>query len=304
MAAIKIGIAAMLLRLQQDKNWRRFLWGMIVLQIIIAVYNTFAQLLQCIPLRAAWDFLGLVEAKCWSDYAIRTSSIIVSSFNVATDIIFSLIPITFLRKVQRPLRERVIIGLLMALGLFASAASIAKIVAATNFGNTGDPTAEGISVGMWSCIEELVGFIAASIPCLKSPFQRVLVHFNLVSMGTKRPTYGGYNSKGYGNMGGDNTSRSKTANSTTDAYHSAIKMKSMRSMDTDGHSEENILAADDTIKNPEIWCTTEVRMQEERMGGDLENQRKASAKWSDDAHLSDDEKWSEGKHGNKFSSAV
>ncbi|KAF2196988.1 hypothetical protein GQ43DRAFT_382052 [Delitschia confertaspora ATCC 74209] len=295
MAAIKIGIAAMLLRLQQQANWRRFLWAMIVIQVIMAIYNTFAQLFQCIPLRGAWDLLGVVEKKCWSDRAIRTSSISVSVVNVATDIVFSLIPITFLRKVQRPLRERIIIGILMALGLFASGASIAKVVAATKFGATGDGTAEGINVGMWSCLEELVGFIAACIPCLKQPFQRVLSHFNLISL-PKATTYGG----SYGEMGDRTTSgRSKMTGSynasRSGTRPNAIKLKDLRTIDS--HSEEDILPRDEPCKGGEIWLTTEVQMEEERVGRDLESQQHSPATWSGDTHSEDAESWPERMHG-------
>ncbi|KAK3364881.1 hypothetical protein B0T24DRAFT_712202 [Lasiosphaeria ovina] len=57
------------------------------------------------------------------------------------------------------------IGVLMALGIFAAAASIVKAVVAADFGKTDDPNLEGISVGMWSLVEEQVAFIAACIPC-------------------------------------------------------------------------------------------------------------------------------------------
>ena len=295
MALIKCGIAAMLLRLQTQKSWRQFLWFMIAVQLVMAIYNTISQLLQCIPLSGAWDLLGVSNAKCWSKSAVRSSSIAVSSVNIVTDVIFSLLPITFLHKVQRPLRERVIIGILMGLGLFASAASICKVVAATKYGATGDQTAEGIEVGMWSCLENLVGFIAATIPSLKAPFQKVLGHFGLISV-IKPTTYGG----SYGQMGGSAYPRGTNISSKGTMSHShsrsrdMIKLKDIRTADT--CSEENILPIekDGMGGRPEIWCTTEMRMDEETVRERaLEKQRKGSGNLSGVTEYEDEEKWVE-----------
>lgn len=61
-----------------------------------------------------------------------------------------------------------------------------------------------------------------------------------------------------------------------------IKMKSMRN--TDAQSEENILTGEE-VKNGEIWCTTEVHLEEARRTPrvDVEHgNRSAQASWNDD----------------------
>lgn len=61
MTGIKVSVALMLLRVEQEIGWRRFLWVMIGLQIVVCIYNNIAQALQCVPLEAAWDLLGLLS---------------------------------------------------------------------------------------------------------------------------------------------------------------------------------------------------------------------------------------------------
>jgi len=255
MALIKISVAAMLMRVEPDRRWQQFLWAMIGLQIVVGTYNTFSVTLQCIPLHGAWDFLNQVtDKKCWSQDAIRINSITVSSFHIVTDVIFALMPINFLRKVQRPLRERIIIGVLMALGVFASIASIMKAVAAARLGKTDDPNAEGITVGTWSAIEEQIAFITACIPCLRSPFQALLQRFGLVSVvntTTNKPTGA---SHGYGRMYGNDTDKEDGA--------TGIRMKSVM---RDAQSEESILppgGEHEVVAKGEIWRTTEVHLEE------------------------------------------
>ncbi|KXX82694.1 hypothetical protein MMYC01_200848 [Madurella mycetomatis] len=267
MAAIKISVAGMLMRVEQEKPWRRFLWAMVAVQVVLCIYNTIIQAVQCIPLEAAWDLLGLItDAECISKDAIRISSICVSSVNVATDIIFALLPINFLRKVQRPLRERIIIGILMGLGIFASVASMIKAAAAANFGRTDDPNAEGISIGTWSCIEEQIGFIAACIPCLRSPFQKLLARWGIVTTqnGGTKPTA----ASGYGGMYGGGSARRGTRDHTT-ANGDVVRLESMR--DATSNSEENILAEIGDIKSQVIWRTTEVRLEEHDRAMDSPN---------------------------------
>ncbi|KAM7214373.1 hypothetical protein V8F06_010211 [Rhypophila decipiens] len=268
MATIKISVAAMMLRLEQRPRWRQFLWSMIVLMAVFCVYNIIASVTQCIPLEAAWDVMGLIkEKKCWNVDAVRTSSTIISVFNIVTDVLFAILPITFLKDVQIPLRERIIIGVLMGLGIFASAASIVKAVSVANFGMTGDPNKEGIAVGMWSCVEEQVAFIAACIPTLRKPFQRVLQKCGLVtSVGntSNKATAGTGFKRMYGNQ-------------TSEATGGTIKMKSM--MSRDAASEESILAPnsasgqDDSMKPGEIWRTTEVHLNDEPADWEEKNKK-------------------------------
>jgi hypothetical protein len=274
MAFIKMSICAMLLRLQQTVLWRRFLWGMIVATIIVSIYNMLFQVLQCIPLAAAWDLLGVMtDAKCISKEGIRINLYCISAFNIITDIISALMPFTFLKKVQIPLRERIVIGMLMGLGLFAAVASTLKAVYSATFGTGGDYNLEGITVGTWTVIEEQIAFIAACIPCLRSPFQRLLERVGILTprgttVGASGAVSGG---SGYGRMTG--------ANGTN--LRGAISMRSMKSTGhgSGGQSEEDILAAQKT-KNGEIWCTTEVNV-EAGENGQTPGSRRNNTTWAD-----------------------
>ena len=283
MAAIKNSIALMLLRLETNLALRKFLWGNIILQVVLAFYNMLAQLLQCFPLRKVWDLLGVVPGRCWSPEAIKINLICQSSIIIITDLIFAIMPINFLRKVQRPVRERVVIGCLMGLGILASAASIAKMQASLKLSQVGDATTVGIQVGMWSAVEELIAFICACIPCLRSPFQRLLKSVGFMS--TTRKSSFGRDYYNVGESGPIKGSRSKTG-VVTSGSGIGIKMKSVRS--ADAQSEEIILSNDD-VRNGEIWCTTEVQVEDQartpRMGnlGDQSAQRS----WSDHSAVSE-----------------
>jgi hypothetical protein len=265
MVFIKVSFALMLLRISQSKLLRHFLWVMIALQITLGVYNTLATLLQCVPVHKAWDLTGTVQGRCWSKKAVAISSIVVSVIHLLTDFMLALLPISFLRKIQRPFRERLVVGALMGLGFFAGIASIIKIVAAIDFGRDSDPMNASINIGMWSIIEELVGFIVICIPCLRSPFQRVLTYCGVLSVKIRQHTFTrGYGS-GYIKHVLRSTSQSRLATIEGDT-ESGFKMKELRSEQSE-ESEVPWRASTNESGSGrgEIWCTKEVMVEHDRI---------------------------------------
>lgn len=254
MATVKISIGLMLLRLESEKLWRRFLWAMIMFQIVLSAYNVLTQLLGCVPLREMWDISGNVPGRCWPYHVETTSQVTVQAFVIFTDWIFALLPVNFLRKVQRPLRERAVIGLLMGLGVFAGVASIIKIKQILAISHSGDVYADIIVIEMWCSIELLTGFVVSCVPCLRGPFQRALEHYGIVTI---RPatTYA------YGQYPGTQYATHVTSGKSI-MMDPPLRMKRISS--SGGESVEHIITGSETaVKNGEIWCTTEVHMEEE-----------------------------------------
>ncbi|KAH7347103.1 hypothetical protein BKA66DRAFT_614405 [Pyrenochaeta sp. MPI-SDFR-AT-0127] len=267
MAAIKISFALMLVRIEQSINIRRFLWAMIAVQLALGAYNTFALLLRCVPLSKAWDLMGTVQGTCWSRRAQATSTIVSSVINILTDFALALLPISFLRKIQRPLRERIIVGMLMGLGVFAGVASCMKIVAATQLGRTVDPINERINIAMWSVVEELVGIIVICIPCLRSPFQRALEYCGLLSVSIRTHPQ----ARGYDRTYDPSEEIQRTIRSRSQIQdHGCLAI----APDTDhgaGFALDNIhsrgVEPHTVYEHPrgvgEIWCTKEVMVENE-----------------------------------------
>ncbi|KAF4629092.1 hypothetical protein G7Y89_g9060 [Cudoniella acicularis] len=180
-AMIKISMACMLLRIKTTKPWKIFLYSMIGLQIATAVAANCAQFLQCRPLAALWD-PNTPDVKCWDVKSSQLSIYLNSAIGICTDLTFSFLPISFIRKLERPFWEKVVIASLMGLGLVASVSSIVKTTLISSYGKTGDALWDSVNLSLWSVLEEQIGIIAACIPCLKSPFERMLRRFGVVSI--------------------------------------------------------------------------------------------------------------------------
>ncbi|KAF2183595.1 hypothetical protein K469DRAFT_739715 [Zopfia rhizophila CBS 207.26] len=178
--SIKISIACLLLRIRRSKRWVIFLYIMIAVQIASCLAGFLTQLLQCIPMRAIWD-PSTPGAKCVKRHSLYIFVYFNSAIVIITDIIFALLPIFFIRKINRPVREKIVLYILMGMGLFATATSSIKISVVNHYGMTGDELWDVVELYLWSTLEEQIGIIAACLPCLKPLLERALGRLGLLS---------------------------------------------------------------------------------------------------------------------------
>lgn len=201
MTFIKVSIALTLLRIQQKSlAWRIFLYTIMAVQSLYGVLNLFFNLvIACRPLNAAWDYgyQMMHPDACVSFDIQKTVSNIGSSINITTDILLSLSPAIFLFKLNRPLRERLFVCGLMAMGLFASGASITKtVIVIQGYGNLSMPPEEfwptSISICLWTSMEQLLGVLAACVPAMKNLFQLCLGKVGVSLTTSRNPGRSGY----------------------------------------------------------------------------------------------------------------
>jgi hypothetical protein len=177
MAMVKISLAFMFLRIKHTKSWRIFLYFMIAVQVAGAIFANCAIFLHCHPMAAIWEH-DVPNAKCWN---LATAIYFSAALSISTDLVFSILPITFVRKLERPVWEKAVVCILMGLGIFATAASIVKMIMVRQDGKTGDSMWDSIDLAMWSSIEEQIAIIASCAPCFKPPLERVLRRMGVIT---------------------------------------------------------------------------------------------------------------------------
>lgn len=97
-------------------------------------------------------------------------------------------PMSFIWTLSRPFLERMLLAVLMALGLCATAVAALKIYHMESFDLTSDFLRTVVTLALLSRAEELVLITAACTPFLKSPTENLLRHFNFpVFEGRVRP---------------------------------------------------------------------------------------------------------------------
>ena len=155
MAFTKISIACMLLRIHRSTSWVTFLYIMIVVQVLWAVTANVFQFSLCKPLAAIWDH-SIKNPKCIPKEG-QISIYVTAAITILTDVIFSLLPLTFIVRIHRPLREKIALSCVMCLGLLASTASIIKTTRVKDYGVTGDTLVDGVGITLWSILEMQLG---------------------------------------------------------------------------------------------------------------------------------------------------
>lgn len=71
-------------------------------------------------------------------------------------------------------RTWVTLMFILGIGVFACAAASVKVSYLTNYGKTGDLLWDSRNITIWTATELNVGITAASLPCLKPLFKRIL----------------------------------------------------------------------------------------------------------------------------------
>lgn len=173
---VKISIACFLRRFVVGKNYKRFLVGSIVFLVAFTISCAGTLIFNCgAHVSANWNFALRVtgQAKCFSNTTFTNIGIFNSSINIATDVLFALLPIPVVWKVQTNLRTKLTLVFILSLGIFACVASIVKTVKQARVLEDPDWTFHD-SFFMWNNIEFNVGILAASLPALRPLFTNIL----------------------------------------------------------------------------------------------------------------------------------
>jgi hypothetical protein len=190
LSCIKISVACLILKFLQNRIEKIFLY--VLIGVLASTHFAFilVDLLQCFPLSSAWN-LTIQNPSCISHTTYSRVSNTSTGITIATDIILSLFPITFLRQVRRPLMEKVLIGVLMSMGLAAAGVSIAKTVVVKVWAANTDSIAVGARISMLTCLEQFIGITAACSPSFKPTISKLLaslgITFNPKNPATNAP---------------------------------------------------------------------------------------------------------------------
>ncbi|RDL37123.1 uncharacterized protein BP5553_04556 [Venustampulla echinocandica] len=117
---------------------------------------------------------------CWDRHFTIVYGWATAGIFTSMDLMLALMPIKLIRTLNRPVREKVLVGCLMAMGLLTTAISGVKM---TTFKDVylGDPLQKAVHLTTFAKLEELIGLIAACTPCLKSSIERTLRRFGMLS---------------------------------------------------------------------------------------------------------------------------
>ncbi|KAF2688718.1 hypothetical protein K458DRAFT_151587 [Lentithecium fluviatile CBS 122367] len=118
----------------------------------------------------------------------RNLEFVNNSINIATNLVFALLPLPTLGNVRVDLRTRVFLIIILSLGLISCVSSIARVLMIYDMWKGDDRLAHSARLCFWSIIEIAHGIMAACLPSLKPLLTTISNLFsNLISRQSAEP---------------------------------------------------------------------------------------------------------------------
>ncbi|KKY16294.1 putative integral membrane protein [Phaeomoniella chlamydospora] len=166
---IKISVLSLYARLG-DRTLKKMAFVMVVIVASSATANVLVCIFQCSPIAAAWNS-AITEKTCVNINAFYLAN---AGTNIATDVMTYMLPWNTVRKLQIPKKQKIAVGVMLCLGLFACISSIVRITTIPRMLSSSDSTYVISEAMYWSVIETNIGILAASIPSFKPLVKRYL----------------------------------------------------------------------------------------------------------------------------------
>ncbi|KAF2217773.1 hypothetical protein CERZMDRAFT_31683 [Cercospora zeae-maydis SCOH1-5] len=160
---IKLSIVCQCLRVFGHIHWyRKASIVMIITLVIFTTWSTLMNLFLCQPVNHFWHPKS--TGKCMDKLAIW---FFVAIFSILTDIITAVLPVTVLRSLQLPRKQRILLSCVFALGGVVCVISFVRFHALYAIAKSRDISYDNPLAALWATIEINVGLIACSLPILK-----------------------------------------------------------------------------------------------------------------------------------------
>ncbi|KAL2865827.1 uncharacterized protein BJX67DRAFT_382510 [Aspergillus lucknowensis] len=169
----KISMVLLYLRLFATKTYRIILITLLILITISGIWMVLGTLLVCIPVQAFWD--RTIEHTCLSRALIWFLN---AALQIAGDLILVILPMPPLIRLRIPLRQKVGLVVIFALGLFVCTTSVVRLYTLIMLVRTTDRSRYNGLVATWSFVECNVAIVCASLPTFRQliirTFPRIL----------------------------------------------------------------------------------------------------------------------------------
>ncbi|KAL3482502.1 hypothetical protein BJX99DRAFT_243088 [Aspergillus californicus] len=158
----KVSMVLLYLRLFPTRTYRIILLIVLTLIICAGIYMVLGTLLICLPVNAFWDFD--IEHTCTSRAVVWY---LTAGLQITGDLILVVLPMPQLVRLQIPLRQKLCLMLIFALGLFVCATSIARLLAINVLLHSQDFSRGNGLAAVWSVAETNTAIICASLPTFR-----------------------------------------------------------------------------------------------------------------------------------------
>ncbi|KAI5370002.1 hypothetical protein Slin15195_G008800 [Septoria linicola] len=173
--AIKASIALQLLRLLVDVTQRTILLAVLVVTELYSLSFFFIFLFQCIPSSYFWTRFTGAEGTCLATSIVTSATYVYSAITCVGDWVYSILPFIIVCNLEQlAKREKVMVGVILAMSAVASIATIARIPYIQTMSNEADFLHATTDVAIWSCTETGLAITACCCATLRPLIRHLL----------------------------------------------------------------------------------------------------------------------------------
>lgn len=165
---VKLSIVVSYIRVFPTTTFRRIMYALSAAIISVWICSILVTIFQCKPVQGAWDFT--LPRNC---LPIVRFYYFTTAFSIFTDFLLCTLPLPVFWSLKLPVRQKYIVSLLFAIGLFATVASALRISVLKGVESL-DVTMGSAPTMKWSVVEVGTGIVCACIPCFKPLFKNLL----------------------------------------------------------------------------------------------------------------------------------
>ncbi|KAI0467209.1 hypothetical protein F4859DRAFT_279450 [Xylaria cf. heliscus] len=166
-APVKVAILMEWMCIFSPQSRNVFFWFCHVvlwLNVVYYVASIIVESMQCTPRRLIWD--PTVKGTCLGTKGAE----IISSINVASDIILLVTPQFVIWRLESAMKKRLGMTLIFAVGLFGTISAIFRLVATQAFSKSKDSTYSAGPVYFWALGELASVFVVYALPAVPTAF--------------------------------------------------------------------------------------------------------------------------------------
>ncbi|OLN83402.1 hypothetical protein CCHL11_03138 [Colletotrichum chlorophyti] len=157
LAVIKASILFFFLRIFPERGFRRTLWMVQALNLLIAIAFLIFFCAQCQPFSYFWNqWDGEHQGKC---AGFNKAGLTHVALNIALDIIMLVLPLTQIYKLQMDRRKKIGVMAMFLVGVFCL-----RIKSLSELDKVGNMTLDSVAVVLWAHVELGVGIMVACMP--------------------------------------------------------------------------------------------------------------------------------------------
>ncbi|KAK1997747.1 integral membrane protein [Colletotrichum falcatum] len=162
LAVIKASILFFFLRIFPDRRFRRFIWAVQILNLLVCLAFVILCFAQCRPFSHFWDgWDGEHKGTCLN---LNKIGLIHVALNIGLDVVMLVLPVTQIYKLQMDMRKKIGVIAMFQVGIFLSIVSVLRIRSLSDFAFSINLTADSVAIVLWGYVEMGVGLIVACMP--------------------------------------------------------------------------------------------------------------------------------------------